>query len=218
MLMLGIFGAVVLPYEQTSKQLYGHYFFNVNSAYYMWCDSWSEAVAFTAAHRNNPDFPPDQIPSPAKYGREHSAVQIAGRLLHGLKTFATRSAKPVGYYKFVLFLVMIATVFSIRQWPLARELIAKNFFAATFCFLFFLCYLVLYGWYDAVITDSRFIVSLFLPFLLVASKFVLGFGEHRSLTIIGRRLSFSAFLAASLVCLASIDIAYNALRIAGMSR
>ncbi|MGH8100579.1 MAG: hypothetical protein ACREIW_04730, partial [Chthoniobacterales bacterium] len=38
-LVLGTFAIIVFPYERTNKQLYGHYFFNVNSAYYMWCDS-----------------------------------------------------------------------------------------------------------------------------------------------------------------------------------
>jgi hypothetical protein len=216
LLVLGTFGLIVFPYEQTSKQLYGHYFFNVNSTYYMWCDSWPEALAFTAAHRNNPAYPSGQVPSPGKYWREHSAAQIAGRFLHGLKTFATRSAKLVGYYKFVLFLALSATVLSIRRWPLARELIEGKFFATSFCFLFFFCYLLLYAWYDAVITDSRFILSLFLPFLVVASKFVLHLGEHRSLTIMRRRLSFTDFFAASLICLALIDVAYNALRIGRM--
>ena len=123
----------------------------------MWCDSWPEAVAFTKAYRDNPDFPPDQRPSPAKYWREHSAAQIAGRFLHGLKTFATRSAKLAGYYKFVLFFALSGTVLSARRWPLAGGLIKRELFGASFCFVFFFCYILLYAWHDAVVTDSRFL-------------------------------------------------------------
>ncbi len=213
LLVLGTFGVMIFPYERTSKRLYGHYFFNVNSAYYMWCDSWPEAVALTKAYRDNPDLPPDQLPSPAKYWREHSAAQMAGRFLHGLKTFATRSAKLAGYYKFVLFFVLSGVVLSVRKWALAQRLIGREFSAATFCFLFFFCYLLLYAWYDAVVTDSRFVLSLFLPFLFVASKFALGLEEGRSFTIMRRRLSFTDLVAASLICLALIDVAYNLLRI-----
>ncbi|HYK24330.1 MAG TPA: hypothetical protein VEU75_06675, partial [Candidatus Acidoferrum sp.] len=165
------------------------------------------------ADRDNPDLPPDQRPSPVKYWREHSAAQMAGRFLHGLKTFATRSAKLAGYYKFVLFFVLSGVVLSARKWALAQRLIGREFSAATFCFLFFFCYLLLYAWYDAVVTDSRFVLSLFLPFLFVASKFALGLEEGRSFTIVRRRLSFTGLVAASLICLALIDVAYNLLRI-----
>jgi hypothetical protein len=179
----------------------------------MWCDSWPEAVAFTKSYRAHPDFPPDQRPSPAKYWREHSAVQIAGRFLHGLKTFATRSAKLAGYYKFVLFFALSGTVLSARRWPLPGGLIKSELFGASFCFVFFFCYILLYAWYDAVVTDSRFLLSLFLPFLFVASKFVLALGEDRSFTIRRRRLSFTDLVAAVLICLAFIDVGYNVLRI-----
>ena len=66
---------------------------------------------------------------------------------------------------------------------------------------------------DAVVTDSRFLLVLFLPFLFVASRFVLGLGEDRSLGIMRRRLSCADLVAASLICLALIDVAYNLLRI-----
>src|SRR5204862_4619745 len=84
-LVLGAFGLIVFPYERTSKRLYGHYFFNVNSAYYMWCDSWPEALAFTEAWRAG-KVAPDQAPSPSKYWREHSLAQIIERLARGVKT------------------------------------------------------------------------------------------------------------------------------------
>ena len=213
LLVIGAFGAVVFPYVRTSKQLYGHYFYNVNSAHYMWCDSWPEALAFTEAYRNRTDFPPGQVPSPAKYWREHTVAQIGQRLLHGFKTLLTRSAKATGYYKFVLLFVLVAAVLLARHPQLARRVIAERAFAAGFCFLFFFSYVILYAWYDAVVTDSRFILSLFLPFLFTASTLVLGLGKDRTFTIAGRRWPFAQWFASLLICIAVVDAAYNALRI-----
>jgi 4-amino-4-deoxy-L-arabinose transferase-like glycosyltransferase len=216
LLVIGVFGAVIFPYIRTSKQIFGHYFYNVNSTFYMWCDSWPEAVAFTKAYDNSAggrNFPPDQVPSPARYWREHSAAQIAERFGHGLKTLATRSAKATGYYKFVLLFVLTAAGLAWRQRQRACRLIAEKPFAAIFCALFFFCYVLLFAWYDAIVTDSRFILSLFLPFVFVASMFLLGLGKDRTFAIAGRRISFTELFAGCLGCLALTDVAYNALRI-----
>ena len=211
-LVLAAFAAIVFPYERTSKRLYGHYFFNVNSAYYMWCDSWPAAVAFTKAFRRG-EIQRANSPSPAKYWREHSMTQMAVRILRGLRTFAIRSAKLVGYYKFALFFVLSVVALTAANWQIGRQLIVGRCFAAIFCFLFFCCYLLLYAWYDTVVTDTRFILALFLPFIFVASRFVLAVGGDRSFTITGRSWSVPDLLAACLICLASIDVAYNLLRI-----
>jgi hypothetical protein len=211
-LVLAAFAAIVFPYERTTKQLYGHYFFNVNSAYYMWCDSWPAAIAFTNAFRAG-QIQPENSPSLAKYWREHSMAQIAGRILRGLKTFATRSAKLVGYYKFTLFLILTVIVLTAANRPSARQLIAERPFVAIFCLLFFGCYVLLYAWYDIVVTDSRFILALFLPFLFIASRCALVLAGDHSITMARRRWSAADLLAASLICLASIDVGYNALRI-----
>ncbi len=216
LLVIGIFGAVIFPYIRTSKQISGHYFYNVNSTFYMWCNSWPEAVAFTKAYDNSRggrDFPPDQVPSAVKYWREHSAAQIVYRLGHGLKTLATRSAKATGYYKFVLLFVLTAAVLASQRRQLTGQLIAEKPFAAIFCFLFFSSYVLLYAWYDAIVSDSRFILSLFLPFVFAASTLVLGLGKDRIFAIAGRRISFMELFASCLICLALTDVVYNALRI-----
>jgi hypothetical protein len=72
----------------------------------------------------------------------------------------------------------------------------------------------LYAWYDIVVTDSRFVLSLFLPFVFALSLFVLRVGENWSIAIAGRRLAFANTFAAILIAAALIDVCYNALRIA----
>ena len=43
LLVVATFLAVVFPYIQTSKRIYGQYFYNMNSTFVMWCDSRPEA-------------------------------------------------------------------------------------------------------------------------------------------------------------------------------
>jgi hypothetical protein len=117
-----------------------------------------------------------------------------------LKTLATRSAKATGYYKFMLLFILTAAVLASQRRQLARRLIAENVFAAIFCLLFFFSYLLLYAWYDAIVTDSRFILSLFLPFVFVASILILALGKDRTFAFRGRQIPFQdCSLAASFV-------------------
>ena len=68
MLLVAIaaFLAVVGPYIQTSKRIYGQYFYNVNSTFVMWCDSSSEGWNFLNEHAQKDEWrslPPEQLPS-----------------------------------------------------------------------------------------------------------------------------------------------------------
>jgi hypothetical protein len=216
LLVIGTFWIVVFPYVQTSKRLYGHYFYNVNSTFYMWCDSWPEAVAFTEVY-SDPDrrraLQPDQIPSPAKYWREHSVQQIAQRLIGGVTTMCIRSAKVTGYYKFILLFAIAGAVLAARRRTAAARFIADRGFAAIFCALFFFVYVLLYAWYGAIITDSRFILALFLPFIFAASIFLLGVADGQTFAFRRRDIPVAKLFAGALVALALIDLGYNAMRV-----
>ncbi|HEX7515880.1 MAG TPA: hypothetical protein VF345_01195 [Chthoniobacterales bacterium] len=215
MLVIATFIAVVFPYIRTSKRIYGQYFYNVNSNFVMWCDSWTEGMEFLTSYGDKAKWrslPSDQIPSPAKYWREHSTAQIAHRVTHGLRRLATQNAMAIGYYKFVVAFVLASGVLWIRQSQRTRQLLAEKPFAATFCVLFFFAYLLLYAWYDAIVNDTRFILSIFLPFIFAASIFVLKMGKDRVVAIAGRRLPFAQFFAGLLICLSLIDVLYNASR------
>src|SRR4029077_12037733 len=201
---------------RTSKRIYGQYFYNVNSTYTMWCDSWPEAKAFLETRRHRTqwrEFPPDQVPSPAKYWREHSVSKIANRLIGGLRTLATRSFKLTGYYKYLLVFFVVGTVLAAQRSQVLGRFIKEKPFAVCFCFLFFLSYVLLYAWYDAIVSDSRFVLSLFLPFVFVASKLILEFGKDCTWGIAGRRWPFMELFATVLIGLSLIDLFYNAVRI-----
>jgi hypothetical protein len=213
LLVIATFLAVIFPYIQTSKRLYGQYFYNVNSTFVMWCDSSTEGWNFLHAHGDKDQWrslPPEQIPSPSKYWREHSVAQIAQRLMRGAWNLVTQNAMAIGYWKFMAAFVITGAVLFARQRERARQLLAENPFAAAFCVLFFCAYFVLYAWYQAIVSDTRFILSIFLPCAFAASLFLLRLGKEKVLSIAGWRLPFEKFFSALLIGLALIDVVYNA--------
>lgn len=212
LLVIATFLAVVFPYIQTSAKIYGQFFFNVNSNFVMWCDSSSEAQKFLHAYGYKAkwrELPPELVPSPRKYWREHSIGQIAYRVAHGLRRVATQNAMAIGYYKFVAALLITAGIFLVRQRHRTREVLARNPFAAAFCFLFVASYVLLYAWYDAIVNDTRFILSIFLPFIFALSVFVLKMAKDRTVVIAGRRLPFAQFFAGLVICLSLVDVLYH---------
>ncbi|HEX8078527.1 MAG TPA: hypothetical protein VF511_11990, partial [Chthoniobacterales bacterium] len=212
-LVIAAFLAVVFPYIRTSKRIYDAWFYNVNSTFVIWCDSSTQAFEFLNAHGDKDQWralPPEQLPSFRKYWREHSAGQIAQRIVTGTRNLATRSLRAIGHYKFVLAFLIASLVFLARYREQAWKFAARNPFAVLFSVLFFAAYLFLFAWYDAIVSDSRFILSIFLPFVFAASVFVLQLGRGRILSIAGRRIPFGQFFAAVLLGLALIDVIYNA--------
>jgi hypothetical protein len=215
LLVVATFLTVVFPYIRNSKRIYGQYFYNVNSAFVMWCDSSQEGFKFLEEWGDKGKWralPPEQLPSAGKYWREHSLEQIAYRIGHGLRGLAFQNAMLIGYYKFVVALAMAAAILCARHGRRARRLLAEQPFASLFCICFFALYLFLYGWYDMIVNDTRFILSIFLPFFFAASIFVLALGKDRIVAIAGRRLAFSQFFAGLLLALVMIDVLYNAAR------
>jgi hypothetical protein len=214
--VIATFLAVIFPYINTSKRIYGQYFYNVNSNFVMWCDSSTEGYEFLSAHGDKDQWralPPDQLPSASKYWREHSVAQIAQRLIRGSLNLASQNAMAIGYYKFVIALVFTGVVLSAGHRRRALQLVGQAPVAAVFCALFFIGYFILYAWYDAIINDTRFVLSIFLPFLFAASLFVLRLGKDCIVALAGRRLPFDQFFPRLLLGLALIDVLYNSVRL-----
>jgi hypothetical protein len=203
------FLAVVFPYIQTSKRIYDAYFYNVNSTFVIWCDSSSEAYEFLSAHGDKDEWrklPPDQLPSFRKYWREHTIRQITRRIWRGSLDLATQNARAIGYYKFVIALLTAAALLAARQIESVRQTLRENPFGASFCAMFFIGYFLLYAWYDAIINDTRFVLSIFLPFIFAGSLFVLRLGRGRIFSLGGRPIPFEQFFARVFLGLALIDV------------
>jgi hypothetical protein len=77
-LVILCFLIVISPYIFKNKRIYGQYFYNVNSTFYIWYDSWDEVKQGTRAYGDRdgwPDMPENQIPSFSKYMRDTAWIK-----------------------------------------------------------------------------------------------------------------------------------------------
>jgi len=172
--LVAMFMLVLWPYLSTSKRVFGQYFYNVNSTFYMWYDAWGDAIEGTRAHGDRvgwPTLPAEQLPGPLKYWREHSIGDIGARLAGGFKQTAVDLWSRFWALKFVVLFVLLALV---AIWP-RRALVpvlARNHLPLVgFVFLYFGAYLTLAAFYAPISGTgvARFTLALFLPVLWVAS-------------------------------------------------
>ena len=112
LLTLLAFFAVTYPYTRIAKQKFGHYFYNVNSTFYLWYDSFEAAkqanLEYGFSQKWPDQLPPDEIPSPKKYLREHSIQQISDRIRFGVETQAHNLSRQ---YSFTNFMLSYLTIF-----------------------------------------------------------------------------------------------------------
>jgi hypothetical protein len=206
--VLGCFLFVVFPYILQSKARYGHYFYNVNSTFYIWYDSWAETKQGTRAHGDRigwPDMPADQIPSFQKYVREHSLGEILERFTHGFRDLGNTVTRSYGYAEFLLVyaiaLVLLIVQNSVRCLRLLRQVHPS---VMLFVVGYFLGYTSLYAWYTPIAGGNRFVLALFLPAMLII-VWALSHAEDHNLyySCFGRKISASNVSPAVLLLLAA---------------
>ena len=180
-IILAVFFATFLltmyPYISTSKKLFGHYFYNVNSTFYIWYDSFDDAVKGTRGHGDRvgwPQMPPDQIPSAKKYFQEHSFNQIAKRLLKGLIIVPARAYFSYGFFKYICLYFLICILIIIKDyqkfWTLFKK--RRNFILFLYTASYFWGYYLLYAFYTPIASGIRFALALFLPALFCMFYFI----------------------------------------------
>ncbi|MBN1868540.1 hypothetical protein JW916_14760 [Candidatus Sumerlaeota bacterium] len=203
-----VFLLTVFPYIRDTKAIYGRYFYNVSSTFYMWYDSWEEAERGTKAHgdrRGWPDTPEDQIPSMRKYLREHSTRQIVSRVARGTRMTWRRTWHSYGYMPFVSFYLICALAIALQsprgfyRW-VSRP---RNRMLALFASAFFGGYSLAYVWYTPIGGGTRFILSLLLPALFVFVRFLAHAQKENwpLLRLPGRRIPASWVSPAVLIAL-----------------
>lgn len=167
------FLGVLWPYISNSKKYFGHYFYNVNSTFYVWYDDWPAASMGTYRDGDGkgwPTTPPDKIPSMRKYFREHTVGQVAERLLNGFKEMVTVSYTRLWYFKFTA----MYAAFALLLVSSGRRQFVGLVRRQPYVFLFMLLYGVLYAaavaFYQPISgTSLRMLLAHLAPFLFVVS-------------------------------------------------
>ena len=109
--------------------------------------------------------------------------------------------------------MVLASAAAWLVWPRrAREVIAQNPFGAAWAFLFCAMFVVLFAWFDTITSDTRFILTIFLPIVFTASTFLLAVGGDHTFSVAGRRLPLVTAFSGVLLSLSSLDVLYNAWR------
>ncbi len=175
LIFVGAFLLFVNPYIRTNKKVFGNYFYNVNSTFYMWYDSWDEALAGTNKHSDMiyyPNMPADEIPSFKKYWETHSLRQMKDRLHQGLYTIGLHAKSGYGYFKYFLFYLIFAISLALIHFKKTFRLDKQNRWTFFFKTVFFGGYFLLFCWYSNISYGNRFVLSLYLPFFYVVLKFI----------------------------------------------
>jgi hypothetical protein len=174
LLVILCFLIVNSPYIFENKRTYGQYFYNVNSTFYIWYDSWDEVKQGTRAYGDRdgwPDMPENQIPTFSKYMREHSLDQIYQRFVRGLKNHFNNIINPYSFFNYTLLYFSILVIFGLINYKSSAKLIQKSFWPVIFISGFLIAYLLSYAWFSPISSwdTYRFTYTLFLPFLFWAS-------------------------------------------------
>jgi len=179
-LLAASFFAVIFPYIAKSKEIYGHYFYNVNSTFYIWCESWKDAESRTKAAGDRdgwPDIPDDEIPSLKNYLRTHSAGDILWRFCSGGSRVFNSMVKSYGYLWFCLAYLAFALGIAWNKRAVLWRLLSRRPVPMLALSAYFVGYYLLISWYSQIIQGNRFILGLFLPFLFALSVFIVTFAR-----------------------------------------
>ena len=203
-----VFLGVVYPYIRTSKEVFGRYFYNVTTTFYVWYDSWDEVERGTKAHGDRVGWPrmtPEQLPSARRYWKEHTLSQMAGRLGNGIVTLFERASSSYGYLKYAAIYFIFAVLFTYQHASRAREILFRGSEGAVSVFViaYFTLYVLLYAWYTPIADGNRLTLSLFLPALAAIGSYLARVAEAPWVRILDVRVPVSGLhqFVIALVCL-----------------
>lgn len=219
-IVAAFFLLVLFPYIKNSWYRFGTPFYNVNSTFYLWYDSWEEAAQGTKAHGDRvgwPDMPESEIPSFSKYVREHDIEDVVDRLASGGSRTIQEAAGSYGYAKYVVLGGLALALAALSSRRLLGEAVRKHPHIIVFLVLYFVGYSILTAW-DYEFTDgNRLILALYIPLLLVYATGIRFLLRDRSWEVLGRRLTPIGILYGLLSVVLVLDIrAVTAYRILSM--
>lgn len=159
---------VASPLIYTNITRYGRPLYNVNSTYFMWCDSWEQARQFETRFDlvgSGVDARSDVVPGPVNYWRTHALSDIARRFTYGLGTLAILVWKGA-YFKYLAIAAALWMLCSIRNSRIRSRVYERVAILSLFAGLSVAAYLLVYAWYTPVAYGDRFLLSLLIPVMV----------------------------------------------------
>ncbi len=189
------FIATVFPYIRTSKQVFGEWFYNVNSTFYIWYDSWEECKDGTRSagdRRHWPDLPDEEIPSLGKYLGDHTIGDIASRMYTGGERVFKGMTREFFYGKYpLIYLVLCFLVLRRKRGETSEILISNRRWLVTgFAATSLLGYAALFAFYSPITSGARLTLSQWLPAQLCLLALLSRY-RARSVTLGSRGYSLS---------------------------
>jgi hypothetical protein len=166
-----MFAVIIFPYAQSLKQRFGHYFYNVNTTFYIWYDDWAEVEEEEAKHQFVTQWPDhlsdDELPSLRNYVREHTFQQITARFETGFRAqyrnIVTKAFGVTNYWISYLFILIMGFLTNIGGF---RKFVISNAIPLIFVIAYFAGYLIAFAWYCPIACGPRFTFALYIPFLI----------------------------------------------------
>lgn len=172
--MAAAFSAVVWPYVSNSRRVFGQYFYNANTTYFMWYDDGADARAIMMPHidvEGRVSMPPEQLPGLEQYLRTRTPGQIAARLADGFQNIVARSYDSYWYFYSVVAYLALATAVIARNWKAFVALLREHWALAAFLVAYTGVYLAGTAFFS--ITSStgttRFFITHLTPLLFTLS-------------------------------------------------
>ncbi len=176
LIFIVIFLLTVYPYISVNKQVFGRYFYNVNSTFYIWCDSWEQAkVGRDHGDRVGwPKMPLEELPSCGKYLHEHSLSQILGRLASGFVIVVGNAIGGFGYAQYLCIYLLICILAITKQYGAFVEYLRQgnNYLIVISLILYFLLYFLLYTFGATIFKGPRHPLAQYLPAMFLMSYFL----------------------------------------------
>jgi len=174
-LVIITFVLVVYPYISTSKRIFGRYFYNVNSTFYMWYDSREEMKSGTRVHGDRegwPKMPAEMIPSSKKYFQEHSIGQVFNRVWTGLVTSIKANKHAYGYFWYLFYYFLFFVIMVILNFKKSLHLAREHIFLLLFLVSYFGVYFGVNAWWNYLGPSVRHILAIFLPLMFIVNYII----------------------------------------------
>jgi hypothetical protein len=209
-LVLLLFILVITPQIVANKRTFGRCFYNVNTYFYMWYDSWEDAELGTKAYGDREGWPkmaPEDIPSAAKYWREHTADEISWRWIMGILKYFVLAVTSYGWFKYVLLLGALAVAGIAMNVPASLTKAREHIFLLLFVICYFTVYMAGFIWFAAICAAPRYILELFLPYVFSCAIMInIAFDESYSFSAWGKTIRYSEIWGFGLLAILCLEL------------